>query len=283
MTPKEVDVSENWSDAFASATTDAMGIYDDIFVPRLFEPWTDLLLDELALVPGEAVLDVAAGPGTVARRAAARVGRSGAVTACDISPAMLARARTKPPVRDGAPIRYQECPADALTVGDDAFDVVTCQQGIQFFADRPAALAEMRRAARPGARIGIAVWCAIDESPFFAALAGALGKALGDEVAAAYRSGPWGLGDADQLEQLAIDAGMSDVRVTRHQLPVIFEGGVPQLVATLAAASVAPQVAALDDAGRTRLRHAAEETLASMIDRGAVRSEAASHFLLAKA
>ena len=276
-----MSVGENWSAAFASATTDAMGVYDDIFVPRLFEPWAGLLLDQLRLAPGETVLDVAAGPGSVARLAAARVGASGAVTACDVSAAMLARAQAKPPVEDGALIRYEECPADALTVGDDAFDVVTCQQGLQFFADRPAALAEMRRTARPGARVGIAVWCAIEESPFFAALANALGQALGDDVAEAYRAGPWGLGDAGRLEQLAVGAGMSDVRVTRHQLPVTFEGGVPQLVATLAAASVAPQVTGLDDAGRARLRSAAEETLASMIDRGAIRSEAASHVLLA--
>ena len=273
---------DNWSASFASATTDAMGIYDDIFVPRLFEPWAVLLLDQLELASGEAVLDVASGPGSVARLAAAQVGALGAVTACDVSAAMLARARAKPPVEDGASIRYEECPADALTVGDDAFDVVTCQQGLQFFPDRPAALAEMRRAARPGARVGIAVWCAIEESPFFAALADALGQALGDDVAAAYRAGPWGFSDAGRLEQLAVAAGMSHVRVTRHQLPVMFEGGAPQLVATLGAAAVAPQVAALDDAGRARLLSAAEETLAPMIDGGAIRSEAASHVLLAK-
>ena len=44
--------------------------YDEFFVPRLFQPWAKLLLDEVNLQPGEAVLDVATGPGTVARLAA---------------------------------------------------------------------------------------------------------------------------------------------------------------------------------------------------------------------
>ena len=46
-----------------------------------------------------------------------------------------------------------EASADALPFPDDSFDVVTCQQGLQFFPDRPAAMAEMRRraaAGRPG-------------------------------------------------------------------------------------------------------------------------------------
>jgi ubiquinone/menaquinone biosynthesis C-methylase UbiE len=47
--------------------------YDEFFVPRLFEPWAKLLLDEINLQSGETVLDIATGPGTVARLAAVRV------------------------------------------------------------------------------------------------------------------------------------------------------------------------------------------------------------------
>jgi hypothetical protein len=42
--------------------------YDELFVPVLFGPWAKLLLDEVKLQPGEAVLDVATGPGTVVLR-----------------------------------------------------------------------------------------------------------------------------------------------------------------------------------------------------------------------
>jgi len=40
--------------------------YEEVLVPRLFEPWALLLLDECNLHPNAVVLDVATGPGTVA-------------------------------------------------------------------------------------------------------------------------------------------------------------------------------------------------------------------------
>jgi ubiquinone/menaquinone biosynthesis C-methylase UbiE len=58
--------------------------YDELLVPRLFEPWAKLLLDEAGLQPGECVLDIATGPGTVARLAAMRLGVQGRIVATDI-------------------------------------------------------------------------------------------------------------------------------------------------------------------------------------------------------
>ena len=78
----------DWGSNFATAGVDAMSAYDEILVPRLFIPFADVLLDEVGVSPGLKVLDVACGPGTVARKAAIRLGPSGRVTACDLSPAM---------------------------------------------------------------------------------------------------------------------------------------------------------------------------------------------------
>ena len=48
--------------------------YEELLVPRMFEPWCKLLLSEAQLSSGESVLDVACGPGTVARMASTTVG-----------------------------------------------------------------------------------------------------------------------------------------------------------------------------------------------------------------
>src|SRR5579864_187618 len=93
-----------WSAAFASAPRSAMNVYAEVMVPRMFEPWALELLDELAVEAGEAVLDVACGPGTVTRLAAARSGPTGRVTACDLSPAMLAIAAGRGPAANAAPV-----------------------------------------------------------------------------------------------------------------------------------------------------------------------------------
>src|SRR5262245_35724508 len=88
--------------------------YDEFLVPRLFEPWARLLVREADLRPGATVLDIATGPGTVARLAAGEVGPRGRVVATDISLPMLEIAMAKPVPSEAAPIDYVECPAAPL-------------------------------------------------------------------------------------------------------------------------------------------------------------------------
>ncbi len=132
-------------------------VYEELLVPRIFVPWAKLLLTEAKLSSGETVLDVACGPGTVARMASEMVDSKGKVTAADISPPMLDIARSKPHSPNSAPIEYVESPAHPLKVDDASFDVTVCQQGLQFFPERVEALKEMARATRPGGRMAVAV------------------------------------------------------------------------------------------------------------------------------
>jgi SAM-dependent methyltransferase len=273
---------QEWSASFAKASTSAMSFYDDILVPRWFEPWAQLLLDKVEPESGQSVIDVACGPGTVTRLAAQRVGPMGNVTGCDLSPAMLELARSKTPIDSSAPIDYLECSADALDVTDDAFDVVTCQQGLQFFPNRGAALAEMRRALRHGGKLGIAVWCAIEDCPPFLALANALEQVLGSDVADRYRGGPWGLADPATLARLANEGGFKDVEVSRYELPVVFEGGPSQLLLTLQATSVATTLAELSEAARLALATALDMASRHITEDGMVHSYTSSHILIAR-
>lgn len=126
--------------------------YDRYLVPSIFRPWAHALVDFAAISKGESVLDVAAGTGVVAAAAAGRVGDSGRVVATDVSPSMLALADAAHPL-----VEAVETSADELAVGESAFDVAVCQQGLQFLADRPAAVQAMMRALRRSGRVAIAV------------------------------------------------------------------------------------------------------------------------------
>src|SRR5918995_6112509 len=119
-------------------------VYEDFLVRWQLRPWTAVLLAEAALLPGERILDLAAGTGIVAREAAPFVGERGRVVALDINPAMLDVGQSLPEPA-GAPIEWLEGDAAALPLPDAAFDAVLCQQGLQYFADRLVAAAEVRR------------------------------------------------------------------------------------------------------------------------------------------
>ena len=259
-----------------------MEVYDDVFVPRLFTPWAHVLLDEVAPVPGEAVLDVACGPGSVTRLAAERVGRSGRVVGCDFSKAMLALASAKATPAEVAPVEYLEGAADALPVAAESFDVAVCQQGLQFFPDRPAALRELHRVLRPGGRIGIAVWSAIDESPVFAAMYEAVYEAAGGELADRYRAGPWGLAAADELRDLITGAGFEDLRVEPRTVDVTFEGGPAQFASTLAASGIAGEIGALEPEQHAELLDAYKKHARRLIKNGTLRSQTSANLATAR-
>jgi SAM-dependent methyltransferase len=267
-----------WSKSFGAGAQPAMHVYEAVMVPRMFTPWAELLLDEIELTAGEAVLDVACGPGSVTRLAATRVGPSGHVTGCDLSAAMLEIAAAKPAVSGGGTITYHEAPADQMPIDDGAFDVVTCQQGLQFMPDRPAALAAMHRALRPGGRLGVAVWMEIDRCPPMRALGDALEAIVGAELAGRFRGGPWGFPDGAQLGALIEQAGFEEVLVSQRALPVSFEGGAEQLVSTLAPTPIAAEIDRLSDEQRQRLI----DTVARTLGEGAIVSQLESNIALAR-
>jgi SAM-dependent methyltransferase len=272
---------ELWGDAFRFGNADAMGAYRDTLLEPVFRPWAQLLIDTARLKPGERLLDVATGPGTVAQAAAAVLGPSSQVTACDISPAMLAIARAFPPQTDAAPIEYIESAAAALPSASSSQDVVTCQQGLQFVPDRAAAIAEMSRVLRPDGRIAVAVWATIEECPTMAALEQAIRDELGDEPADRYRGGPWGMPDGASWASLLSSGGFTEVQVEKRGLRAVFPGGVAQLIASLAASGVAADVAGLSAGRRAALDRRIGDHLKPLIVGAAV--EAVLHSNVATA
>jgi ubiquinone/menaquinone biosynthesis C-methylase UbiE len=256
------------------------GTYEEIYVPRIFIPWAALLLDRAALRPGEAVLDIATGPGTVARIAAEQVGPQGRVVGADFSEAMIAIARTKAPVPRAAKIEYVVSPAAPLAVEDAAFEVVTCQQGLQFFPDRAAAVREMYRALKPGGRVVAAVWREIALQPSFAALDAALRECLPADQAHPYGA-PFRWPSAAALKIAFTDQGFTGVSVTELRHSLTYEGGIAQAIATLAASPIAGTIAGLDADTGSRLRSAAARHLAPLVANGQVRTQMVSNLLTA--
>jgi SAM-dependent methyltransferase len=197
--------------------------YETFFVPAMFAPCARELLTLLPPQHGERVLDVACGTGVVARTVAPLVGAGGSVTALDLRPGMLAVAAALPPP-EGAEVEWVEGDAQALDFPDGSFDLVLCQQGIQFFPDRKAALREMRRVLRPGGRVGLAVWQGFERNEFFGAMTEVEVRHLA-QVGMTYEdlAQPFLYGEPEWLRRLVADAGLADVHVETR----VFEGRFP--------------------------------------------------------
>jgi ubiquinone/menaquinone biosynthesis C-methylase UbiE len=182
-------------------------IYERHLVPAIFARRAPDLVGAAGVQPGQRVLDVACGTGAVTRLLADRVGQSGHVVGLDFNVGMLAAART---AVTHATIEWLEGNATDMPLPDAAFDAVVCQQGLQFFPDKPAALHEMRRVLNPGGRLALAVWRTIEQAPGFRVLQEVLARRIGPEKAALP---PFSLGDGQAIRALVSNAGFREVRV----------------------------------------------------------------------
>src|SRR5947208_16222203 len=161
-------------------SSQAAELYERYVARYVLGPWAPLLVDAAHVSGGERVLDVACGTGVVARIAAERVGPSGRVIGVDLNPGMIRVARSLPaPV--GAPIEWLERSAVDLLLPDASFDVVLCQQGLQFFPDKLVALREMRRVLVHGGRLALSVWNST--GLYNTAVGEALARFVGDAAA----------------------------------------------------------------------------------------------------
>jgi SAM-dependent methyltransferase len=229
-----------------NVTHEAAHLYERVAARHILGPWAASLVDAARVAEGERVLDLACGTGVVARIAARRAGPRGQVTGVDLNAGMIAVARSLP-APEGAPLEWLEGSALAIPLADSSVGVVLCQQGLQFFPDKPLAMREMRRVLDRGGRLALSVWSGI--GIYNSAVGEALARFVGEAIAARFcasRDVP----ARQDLEQLAGAAGFADlsVRVSRMNihLPRLDRFVLEHLAGTPLAASLA----AIDDEAR---------------------------------
>ena len=110
------------------------------------------LVTACGIAPGQNVLDVAAGTGNVAIRAA----EAGAeVVASDLTPESLTAGELEAR-GSGVEVEWVVADAQALPFADGRFDVVVSSFGAMFAPDHQAVADELLRVCRPGGTIGLA-------------------------------------------------------------------------------------------------------------------------------
>jgi ubiquinone/menaquinone biosynthesis C-methylase UbiE len=111
------------------------------------------LIESLGLPRGGTVLDMGCGPGTIFPYLRRAVGPRGVVVSFDVSFEMMRQALAKEP---GGPAGRLQATAMSLPLRSASFDALVCFAAFPHFADKPAALAEMARVAKPGGQVFIA-------------------------------------------------------------------------------------------------------------------------------
>jgi SAM-dependent methyltransferase len=179
---------------------------------------TEVMLDAAEVHGGQAVLDLAAGPGGAGIAAARRVGASGRVVLSDGAPAMVAAAAR----RSGslAQVSTLVCDQMAIDAADASFDAVICRHGLMFCEAPADAVREVVRVLRPAGRYATMTWDARSANPWLGLIFDAVGEQFGAEFPPPGVAGPFALDDPRQLSDVLADGGLENVNVQRVTTPM---------------------------------------------------------------
>jgi SAM-dependent methyltransferase len=181
-------------------------------------PVSHWLIDAIAPQPGQRVLELAAGLGETGLLAAELVAPIGGAIISDQAEGMIAGARARAAALGLSNVEFLVLNAEWIDLPVASVDAVLCRWGYMLMADPAAALGETRRVLRPGGRVALAVWDALEHNPW-AQLPGMELAERGLVAPPAQGApGPFALGSSERLLALLEQAGFAEVRVETLQL-----------------------------------------------------------------
>ena len=182
---------------------------------------TETMFDMMGLKSGQTVLDIAAGAGEQSIAAALRVGPTGKVLATDISPKILEFADKAAQKTGLKNIQTQVMDGENLDVPEATFDALISRVGLIYFPDQQKALQGMRRALRPGGKIGAIVYSIPENNKFFSIPVSIIRRRAQLPPPQPGQPGPFSLGSPGVLEKAFLQAGFQDVHTKLISSPVI--------------------------------------------------------------
>lgn len=189
--------------------------YDRGLGPVLFAGWAEDVARLVAGFQPALVLELAAGTGIVTRKLRDELSDDCELVATDLNIPMLEVAQTK--FQRDELVRFEQADATDLTYTDACFDFVICQFGVMFFPDKKRSHTEVLRVLKPGGTYLFTLWDSMEANPFARLIHETVARFFPDDPPEFYKV-PYGYHDADEIRELALNAGFSEVSVERTVL-----------------------------------------------------------------
>jgi len=181
-------------------------------------PLTDWMIEHLAPRPGQTILELGAGTAETGLIAAGRVSPGGRVIVSDRSTEMLAAAERRAAELGLTNIELRVIDIEAIDLPDAAVDGVISRMVLMLVPDIAAALGEIHRVLRPGARLSAAVWDTAERNPWAPVFWDVIERMTDIPQARPGGPGMFTLADAGRLRSLLSAAGFGEIHV--ESIPV---------------------------------------------------------------
>ncbi len=187
---------------------------------------SDRIVELAEIKPGDKVLDIATGIGEPAVTAARKVIPNGKVVAIDISPQMLAIAKTRAKSLGlDSIMEFRESDGEKLDLPDSTtkFDAILSRFGLMFFPNLSSTLVKIRHLLITNGRLSAAVWSTPSKVPLIDLAFSTIRKQINAPAPPPGIPGPFALADTETLKQLFSQAGFKDIKVETVQITFAFD------------------------------------------------------------
>jgi SAM-dependent methyltransferase len=206
---------------------------------EVLRPISERLLVAADAKPGELVVDVGCGCGTMTIDFAARVAPDGEVLGIDISEPMLARARER--AEEDCPARFVRADPAVYELPPGEIDLVVSRFGVTFFADPAQSFANLRRGMKAGGRLALACLREASQNPWLSVpLSEASKHAARADEAGGEEPDLFAFALESRVQRILSEAGFSDVVLTPEDLDLDIALGEGLEAAVAAALTIGP-------------------------------------------
>ena len=190
-------------------------------IDRFVVPFGNAALKAAAPQPGERVIDVGCGCGDTSIELARMVGAAGTVLGIDVSQPMLAVARSRAALANGAYLAFREGDASEADLPANT-DLLFSRFGVMFFSQPSPAFSHMRKALRAGGRCVFVCWRTPRDNPWAMTPLSAARAAMGITPAPTDPNapGPFAFADAERLRGILSGAGFGAIDVQRFDVAI---------------------------------------------------------------
>ncbi len=272
------DQSALWNDAAGRTWVEMQDVLD-----RVLGPFGALLMDEAFPGEGARVVDVGCGAGATTVAMARRVGPAGSCLGVDISGPLVAAARARAAAEAVENAGFIQADAQTFAFQPGSIDAIISRFGVMFFDDPAAAFANLRRAARPGAKLTFVAWRGPADNAFLTLATRTAAPHLPPLPAPGPEDpGQFAFADPDRVRRILDASGWSEVDVA----PLDIACSIAEADLTAYTTKLGPVGSALRDADeptRARITDLLRDTFAPLVRDGAAEFTAACWLVTARA
>jgi len=211
------DMNEYWNGSGGEKWIRFQHIMDKSLMPFGLK-----VMEALELSSGEKIVDIGCGCGATSFDMALNVGSHGHVKGIDISEPILQEARSRAQLHKYHKVQnivtFEQADAQNHQFDSSTFDVIFSRFGVMFFDDPVTAFVNIRKALKPGGRLGFVCWQTAKNNQWVSVPLNVVAEHM-PLPPPADESGPFSLGDIDRLQRILFDAGYSNIEINKYEVP----------------------------------------------------------------